>query len=433
VAHLQGELLRSVRGIRLLDGTVSDLRMLDGRIAAGPPQPADPGADVDGAGWRALPAACEPHAHLDKALTVPRADPGAGNDLVGAIEQWRALLPAIDTADIAGRALAAVSRYAARGITAIRTHVDVPRSGDPMRGVDALIGVREQLRGRVAVQVCVLAASDTPDSVLAEATVRGVDVIGGCPHLAPDPHHEITRILDVAERLGLPVDLHADEQTEVALPDAALDIVDLAQQVIDRGMQQRVTASHCVRLGSLAPERLAPVLELVARAGLAVVTLPITNLYLQGRGATHLAPRGIAALRRILDAGIPLGAGADNLRDPFNPVGRADPFETTSLLMTAAHLRPLEALAAVTTGARGVLGLPLAGTGHGDVADLVLVPDGAIGDVLAGAEDARIVISGGRVIADTRIVRRLDLPTEPVLGPAVRAPSAIDRPLTEVR
>ncbi len=398
--------------------------MADGRVSQEPGRVSDPGVDLDATGWRVLPSAVEPHAHLDKALTASRLDPDAGNDLLSAIGQWRALLPVIDAADIAERALQAVRRYAARGITAIRTHVDVPPSGDPLRAVDAVIAVREQLRGRVTLQVCLLAGFDVPDAVVADAAARGVDVIGGCPHIAPDPHREVTRMLDLAERLGLPVDLHADEQTGVALPDSGLDIVDLAEQVLARGLQQRVTASHCVRLGMLPPDRLARVLELVARAGLGIVTLPITNLYLQGRDATHAVPRGIAAVRQILDAGIPLAAGADNLRDPFNPAGRADPFETTSLLMTAAHLRPVEALAAVTTGARTVLGLPAAGTAPGAAADLVLVPDVDLGDVLAGAVDARVVVSGGRVIADTRVARALDLPAVPDLAPL---------PLTEVR
>jgi cytosine deaminase len=411
--HLTGFVLRSVRRVRLLDGSVADLHIADGRITAAAAM--GPGIDLDATGWRAVPAACEPHAHLDKALTASRADPGAGNDLVAAIEQWRAILPTIDAADIAARALAAVHRYVPRGITAIRTHVDVPLTGDPMRGVDALIAVREQLRGRVTLQVCLLAGDEAPDSVVAEAVARGVDVIGGCPHLAPDPRQEVTRMLDVAERHGLPVDLHADEQTGVALPDEELDVAAIAEQVIARGLQQRVTASHCVRLGALPPERLEPVLELVVRAGLGIVTLPITNLYLQGRDATHSAPRGLTAVRRILDHGIPLAAGADNLRDPFNPAGRADPFETTSLLMTAGHLRPAEALAAVTTGARTVLGLPPAGTAVGEHADLVLVPDGDLGDLLAGAEDARIVIANGRVLADTRVARTIDLPLEAAL------------------
>ena len=191
--------------------------------------------------------------------------------------------------------------------------------------------------------------------------------------------------------------------------------------MLARGLPGRVTASHAVRLGVLPPRRLDPVLDLVARAGLGIVTLPITNLYLQGRDATHAAPRGLTAVRRILDAGIPLAAGADNLRDPFNPAGRADPFETTSLLMTAGHLTPAEALTAVTDGARTVLGLPRAGTAPGDVADLMLVPDTDLGDVLAGAEEARVVLVGGRVVADTRVARTVDLP-EPSDPPTRRPP-----------
>jgi cytosine/creatinine deaminase len=84
----------------------------------------------------------------------------------------------------------------------------------------------------------------------------------------------------------------------------------------------------------------------------------------------------------------------------------------------------VEALAAVTTGARTVLGLPPAGTAPGAAADLVLVPDTDLGDVLAGAVDARVVVSGGRVLADTRVARALDLPTT--------VPS-MPEPLTEVR
>jgi cytosine deaminase len=440
---LAGSVVRAVRGVRLPDGTVADLLFAGGLVEAVVPRAPAAGAagwgagdeadgvGLDAAGWRVLPAACEPHAHLDKALTASRADPGAGNDLVAAIEQWRAMLPGVDAADISARALAAIHRYVARGITTIRTHVDVPFTGDPLRGVDALVALREQLRGRVTLQVSLLAGPEAPDAVIAEAVARGIDVIGGCPHLAPDPHREVTRMLDVAERHGLPVDLHADEQTDVTGPDERMDIVDLAEQVLARGLAQRVTASHCVRLGSLPPERLEPVLELVARAGLGIVTLPITNLYLQGRDATHLQPRGLTAVRRILDAGIPLAAGGDNLRDPFNPGGRADPFETTSLLMTAGHLRPQEALAAVTSGARAVLGLPPAGTAPGDVADLLLVPDTDLGDVLAGADDARVVVSGGRVVADTRVGRSLDLPTGTVDGhlPTRQTPA----PLSVVR
>ncbi|MFC8798651.1 amidohydrolase family protein [Streptomyces griseoincarnatus] len=418
-ALLAGADVAVLQGVRTVDGTVVDVEIAGGRVvgvadggqralAPGSTLAGGPALRLDASGWLALPAACEPHAHLDKALTAARMPAGAGADLVEAIAHWRELAPRIDGADVLHRARAAVERYAARGITTIRTHVDAPAEGDPLRMLDALLTLREELAGSVTLQVCLLGGWHTPTEVFAEAAARGVDVLGGCPHLAPDPRAEITRVLDVAERTGLPVDLHADEQT--ALPDdGLLDVEELARQVIARGLTQRVTASHAVRLGSLPPERLAAVVDLVARAGLGVVTLPITNLYLQGRDATHLVPRGLTAVRALLDAGVPVAAGADNMRDPFNPAGSGDPFETTSLLMTAAHLSEGEALDAVTAGARTVLGLPRAGLAVGDRADLVLVPDVPLGDVLSGAEHARVVLAGGRVVADTRVQRSLAL------------------------
>ena len=453
--------------VRLVDGTLVDLTLTAGRItgitpaatgtaADGAPDSATAGVTLDATGWRALPATTEPHAHLDKALSAERVDYFSGttqNDLPAAIEQWSGLLESIDEEDIRSRATRAVARYVAQGTTTVRTHVDFPRTGDPLRGLRALVAVREALAGVLTLQITGLTGFHTPGSVIDDAVELGLDVLGGCPHLSPDPHHETTRVLDVAERTGLPVDLHTDEQTGTE----HLDVVDLAQQVIARGLTQRVTASHCVRLGSLPPDELRPVLDLVARAGIGIVTLPITNLYLQGWDATHLAPRGLTAVRAVLDAGIPLAAGADNLRDPFNPVGRADPFETTSLLVTAGHLTPVEALAAVTTGPRTVLGLPpvldvgptrpAAGLWAGGppaelpVADLVLVPDVDLGDVLAGNVGSRVVLHGGRVLADTRTAQTLDLtapfrstaPHDPARTPGAPAPTAARPALEHVR
>ena len=404
-AHLAGTAVAALRGVRLPDGALGDV-LLDGGTVA---DAAGEGAQLDAHGWRVLPAACEPHAHLDKALTASRLPTGVGNDLVAACDSWRVLLPAIDRADVEVRARTAVRRYVARGITAIRTHVDLHAGPDPFHAVDALIALRERLRGRVTLQVCLLVGHETPTELIVEAATRGIDVMGGCPHLAPDPRTECTRVLDVAEAHDLPVDLHVDEVTDVDLPDDDLDVVELGRQTLARGLTRPVTASHAVRLGMLPPDRLGPVLAEIARAGLGVVTLPITNLYLQGRDATHAAPRGLAAVAAILAAGIPLAAGADNVRDPFNPAGRADPFETTMLLQTAAHLTADQALQAVTTGARAVLGLPRAGVAPGDVADLLLVPDVDLGDVLAGTEDARIVLSAGRVVADSRVERCVEV------------------------
>jgi cytosine/creatinine deaminase len=395
--HLVGTRVDALARVRRVDGTSGRLPVPDGGSGS---------VTLDADGWLAIPAPAEPHAHLDKALTAARLPAGTGHDLPAAVAAWKAMSPAFGPDDVTARALAAVGRSLAHGTTAIRTHVDVRPvdAGDRLAGLDALVALRDRLRGTVDLQLCLLPNWEAPTALIDEAVDRGVDVLGGCPHLAPDPRHEVTRLLDVAERTGLPVDLHADERLDG--PDR-LDVAELADQVLARGLTQQVTASHVVRLGVLEPAARTRVIDRIVAAGIGVVTNPITNLYLQARDVTHRAPRGLTAVRDLLAAGVPVAAGADNLRDPFNPVGRADAFETTSLLVTAAHLTPAQALAAVTTDARRLLGI------DGGDGDLVLVPvtsEDPLGDALAGAADARIVVHRGRVVADTRCARTVDLP-----------------------
>ena len=406
---LTGRQVSEVRNLRLDDGSLATLTIDNGVILAvertDPHAPrseadqSDANTAIDASGWRYLPAATEPHAHLDKALTGARVAPAADNSLAAAIGEWQRILPAIDAADLNARALDAIRRYVAHGITTIRTHVDALLTGDPLRAIDTLIALRDALSTSVNLQICLLASEATPNAVIRDAIERGIDVIGGCPHLTTDAPAETRRLLDLAEESGLPVDLHTDEQSNTS----HIDLVDLAEQVLARGMQQRVAASHCVRLAMLSPQRLTEVLELVKRAAIDIITLPITNLYLQSRDARPPMPRGIPPMRAVLDAGIKLAAGGDNMLDPFMPLGRADPFETASLLVIAGHLSTQEARHAVTTAGREVLGLPPAAAERGCAADFLLVPDLPMDEILAGAQPARLVIHGGRVVADTRV------------------------------
>jgi cytosine deaminase len=205
-------------------------------------------------------------------------------------------------------------------------------------------------------------------------------------------------LLDLASDFGVAVDLHTDEQ----LGADVLSIEPYAAEVEKRGIAGAV-ASHCVSLGSLDPEKLSAVIGDIKRAGLGIVGLPITNLYLQGRDQQSRTPRGVTALRALIAAGVPVAAGGDNLRDPFNPMGRADPFETTSLLVTAAHLEIEQALDAVTGGARQILSLNSAGPVVGARADLLAVPASSLADLTAGPGDARIVLFRGRLVSRTNV------------------------------
>ncbi|WP_200939007.1 amidohydrolase family protein [Modestobacter sp. Leaf380] len=393
-----------------LDGRHVDVRVDGGVVAevapAGSLAPRPDEEVHDLTGHHLLPAPAEPHAHLDKALTSHRA-PNATGDLAGAIVAIRQIADAFTHEDLVDRATRAAYEYLANGTTAIRTHADVgAHSGT--RHARALVEVREALAGLVDVQVVALASApwgpgeaEENARLLEEAVDLGVDLVGGAPHMWPDRVAGFEMSFEVARRRGLPLDLHTDE----TLDPTAQGLLHLAQRVRATGFAHGATASHCVSLGVHPLEVARATAAEVAAAGVGVVALPQTNLYLQGRDAPVATPRGLTAVRTLLEAGATVGAGGDNLRDPFNPMGRADATEAASLLVTAGHLSTREAWDAVSAGARRCMGLPVPAVAVGSVAEFLAVEAESLDAAVAGAGTARVVVSRGRVVASSRVQR----------------------------
>lgn len=403
--------MRILRGA-VVDATPSDVTIDEGTgriVLVGPAgtAPLERGAAVDDLeGHLLLPAPAEPHAHLDKALLGQRA-PNRTGDLAGAIEAMLAVLPTVTHEDLVTRARSAALTALAHGATAVRTHADVGRHAG-LRHLRALLEVRDSLTEVMTIQVVALTASpltgtDGADNarLLHAALAEGADVAGACPHLDPDPPGCLELVLDAAEAAGVPVDLHADENTDPASRDLAL----LASEVSRRGFARGAVASHCVSLGVQPPDEVRRTAQAVVAAGVAVVALPQTNLYLQGRDHRTAVPRGLTAVRALLEAGATVAAGGDNMQDPFNPMGRGDPFEAASLLVTSGHLLPEEAYAAVSAGARAALGLPMVSVAAGSPADLVAVRARGLAEALATATPERRVYHRGRLVAATRVER----------------------------
>ncbi len=387
------------------DGSIVDV-MVDGqRIASVEPAGSGrypPGHDVhDLAGRLLLPAPAEAHTHLDKALTVDRV-PNPAGDLAGAIEAWSAHRPTITTADYVARATTAAELLSANGCTAIRTHVDLgPDVGTT--GLEAMLEVKASLAGRLELQVVGLVngvtgpGGDRQLALLRAALDLGLDVVGGVPHVEAEPAAAIDHVLDLAGTYGRPLDLHADEN----LDPTSIDLEVLADRVIATGFEPPVVASHCVALGMMDERRQAHLAERSAEAAISVVTLPLTNLYLQARHHPVAPPRGLTAVDALDRAGVTVAAGADNIRDPFCPVGRADPLETAALLVTAAHRTIDQAYRSVSAAARATLGLEPVEIGPGRPADLMALAAADIAEAVAAAPPGRLVIHRGRIVSGT--------------------------------
>ena len=395
-----------IRNATLPDGSSADVRLEGDSIAeVGAGIDAEGGDVVDLAGYVLLPAPAEPHAHLDKALTSGRVTVQPG-DLEGAIAAWHAERRGLAVEEISARAEAAAVTSLERGVTAIRTHVDVGE-GIELRAAQALIEVRERLGPLVDIQTVALSYPLTGTGegasnreLMREAMELGVDVVGGAPHIDPDPLGQMEFCLDLAREYERPVDLHMDEHMRAS----SVDLVDLARLAAD-GFPCPVTASHCVSLGLQPADLQRQAARDVARAGISVVTCPATNLHLQARGERTAPPRGMTALAALLEAGVTVAGGGDNVQDFFHPLGCGDALQTASLLVLAGQLDVPQSYRLVSEGARAVIGLPSGALAPGAPADLLAVAAESLQEALATTTEDRIVIRRGKVVRRTRVLR----------------------------
>jgi cytosine deaminase len=394
-----GQPVSLLHGATLADGSVVDVRLghHDGHavVTAVTPPAEHPGDDaLDMSGYVLMTAPAEPHAHLDKALSWDALQPSLG-DLHDAIETWRHGSSQFDEESFRRRAREAAIALLRNGTTAVRTHVDVLEGNDPLRGIRAVDAVRRELHAVMDIEIVAMIKSYSGTELLHAALDAGADLVGGSPHSAPDPLGELDRLLGVAEARGVGTDLHTDE----FLFGEHHTIADYARRAVRWPVRRTRTASHCSRLGMMTAAELDALIPLIAEAGMGVVANPITNLYLQGRDTPAATPRGITAVAALRAAGVPLAAGADNVRDPFNPLGRSDALETAMLAVIASHVHPDVAIAMVTDDARTVIGLPQAGPTVGARAELLAVRGTSVPDVIANAPADRVVVHDGCVVS----------------------------------
>lgn len=396
-----------LRDLALVDGSPVDIGVRDGHIAAlGPGVRGAARQTLDLGGRVVLPGLVELHTHLDKSLTIALARNKSGTlieacDLIGKLQRE------FTREAVRKRALRTARLFLAAGVTAIRSHVDVTENIN-LVAVDALLDVREELRGLIDIQLVALSSSLTGSknargrALIREALRMGVDVVGGAPCLDEDPRAHIDFVFSLAQQFNLPVDLHVDESDD---PDDFC-LPYLAEKTIAENYQHRVVAGHCCSLSAVDRVTARRTIDRVLEAGIAVVTLPSANMYLQGRGDNGMVRRGITRVRELIDAGVPVSCGSDNIQDPFNPFGRGDLLLVANLLAHAAQLgSPGEqaiALEAVTTVPAMAMGLAQYGLRIGAAADLVVLDTLDPDTILATVPPRRYVIKQGRVVAETR-------------------------------
>jgi cytosine deaminase len=360
-----------------------ELDIADGQIATIRPVDADRPR-------LALPAFADLHVHADRAYA---GGPRPPRSLADAVELVTEVKRASTEEAVRERALRLLRRALAHGTLRVRTHVDVDELVEE-RALRGVLAARAELAGRLDVEIVAFGtklcdpADDDGRRRLVSAVEAGAELVGAVPGFHADPEASIAAVLALARELGVRADLHVDETTDPS----ALRLERVADETLALGLEGRVSASHCCSLASVPDGAARRTIEKVAAAGITVIAQPALNLYLQDRGDRTPRERGMTLVRELLDAGVEVRFGSDNVCDVFYPYGDADPLESAFLAALTAHVDDEDVLLAGICDGRTRIEA-------GDPAEFVLVDAGSVREALARRPGARTVVRAGEELA----------------------------------
>ena len=374
-----------IKNATLADGRANmSVAVRDGKIVEVSPGLDAPAREiVDAQGMLLSPPFVDAHFHMDATLSYGLPRVNESGTLLEGIALWGELKPLLTQDALIKRALTYCDWAVAKGLLAIRSHVDVcdPR----LLAVEALLEVKRRVAPYLDLQLVafpqdgVLRGAAGPDqhfNNLKRALDLGVDVIGGIPHFErsmADGALSIKLLCELAAERGLPVDMHCDESDDPL----SRHIETLAFETQRLGLHGRVTGSHLTSMHSMDNYYVSKLLPLIAEAQVNVVANPLINITLQGRHDSYPKRRGMTRVPELLAHGINVAFGHDCVMDPWYSLGSADMLEVAQMGLHVAQMTSQAAMRqcfdAVTENPAQILGLAGYGLEPGCHADFVLL------------------------------------------------------------
>ncbi|MEM6479083.1 MAG: cytosine deaminase [Pseudomonadota bacterium] len=378
-----------------------DITLADGKISDVAPE-----ESVAMGGAMVFPCFVDMHTHLDKAQIWNRT-PNPDGTFLGALEAVRDDKPGRwDRADLMPRMSFALRSAFAHGTSAIRTHLDyVGDLGAAAISWEVFSDLREAWAGRIDLQAAALTIGELCEEAgglarCADLVARHNATLGMVSYPDPRLRGWLSSYIAAAAERGLDLDFHTDETMDPEVN----TLKDIAELVLEHGFEGKVVVGHVCSLSTMPEEEALATLDLVARAGLHVVSLPMCNLYLQDRHAARTPRnRGITLVHEMKARGINVSFASDNMRDPFYAYGDMDMLEVMREATRIGHIDHSEA-----DWAQAFLGNPALACEFaqpslalGAPADLVICKARTWTELFARPQSDRIVLRDGRAIDRT--------------------------------
>ena len=321
---------------------VVDVRILNGKFSEIKANlaPHDGEEVIDGKENLLLPPFVDSHVHLDATLTAGQPEWNETGTLFDGIRIWSERKQDLTKEDVKSRAKKTLLNMVGHGIQHVRSHVDVT---DPhLIAARALLELREELKDQIDLQLVAFPQEGILSyphgrELMEQAVKEGLDVVGGIPHFEFTTEYgwqSVHFLMALADKYDRLVDVHCDEIDDPA----SRNLEVLATEAYERGMRDRVTASHTTAMGSYNDAYTYKLFRLLKMSDINFVSNPLVNVHLGGRFDTYPKRRGVTRIKEVTGAGINVSFGEDDIQDPWNPLGDGNMLDAVTMGVYIAHL-----------------------------------------------------------------------------------------------
>jgi len=328
----------------------------------------------DGHGNVAFPSFVDSHVHLDKAFLVEKKE--YQDNFIEKVRVTKSLKKFFTIDDIKERALKAIKMEISHGVGRIRANVDI----DPVVGtlcLEGLLELKKEYRHLIDIQVGAFAQEGlfqyigTVD-LLRKAMELGADFLGGHTGVDKNPDEHINTMLKLAKEYKVDVEFHVDESGK---PEDFW-LIELAKKVIKVGCEGKVNAIHCCSLASVNSTIVNEAIKLVHDASINVIVCP-----------SVVGPiRNITKVSELVEAGVNVSMGLDNIQDIFYPLGNGNLMLSCYLLTAVNRIFSGQAhkklYHLITYNGARVFRVNDYGIKEGNIADIVILQGKSFWDAL---------------------------------------------------
>jgi len=390
-----------LRNTRLVgaERQTTDIGIAGGRIADIRPGLSAEAETIDLQGRLVSSGLIETHIHLDKSAILERCKADKG-DLDEAIREVAKAKKAFTPEDVYQRARRTLEKCILNGTTHMRTQLEV----DPGIGLRGLEGVRpliDEYRWAIDIEICIfpqegLLKNPGTDELMVAALKNGGRVVGAAPYTDSSSHGQIDRVFEMAREFDIDVDMHLDFAPD---PDD-LDLLYVCDKTERCRYGGRVTIGHVTKLSAAAPELFDRCARRLADAGVALIVLPSTDLYLMGRHMDCSVMRGVTASHKLLHRGVNCALSTNNVLNPFTPFGDCSLVRMANLYANIGQVGARgdirECFNMITTRSARLMNLKNYGLEVGCFADLVVLDATSPEDAVAELAPVLLAFKRGR-------------------------------------